>query len=56
VLERFQAALTEIVGDPWPAAVDGRPALAYAHVIPDRYNARLRLGYADPEIPALRVA
>lgn len=55
MLERFQAALTEIVAEPWPAAVDGLPAPAHAHVIPDRYNSRLRLGYGDPEIPVLRV-
>ena len=55
MLERFQAALTEIAGEPWPAAVDGRPAPAHAHVIPDRYNSRLRLGYGDPESPVLRV-
>jgi hypothetical protein len=55
MLERFQAALTEIVGQPWPAADDGRPAPAHAHVIPDRYNPRLRLGYGDPETPVLRV-
>jgi len=55
MLERFQAALTEIVGERWPAEVDGRPAPAHAHVVPDRYNSRLRLGYGDPEIPVLRV-
>jgi hypothetical protein len=55
MLERFQAALTEIVGEPWPAGVDGRLAPAHADVIPDRYNARLGLGYGDPEIPVLRV-
>lgn len=55
MLERFQAALNEIAGEPWPDAVDGRPAPAHAHVIPDRYNSRLRLGYGDPENPVLRV-
>ena len=55
MLERFQEALTEIVGEPWPAAVNGRLAPAHAHVIPDRYNPRLRLGYGDPESPVLRV-
>jgi hypothetical protein len=55
LLERFQAALTEIAGEPWPAVVDGRPAPAHAHVIPDRHNSRLRLGYGGPEIPVLRV-
>jgi hypothetical protein len=53
MLERFQAAVTEIVGEPWP--VSRRPAPAYAHVIPDRYNPRLSLGYGDPETPVLRV-
>jgi hypothetical protein len=56
MLERFQAAVTEIVGESWPAAVDGRPAPAFAQVIPDRYNARLRLGYGDHDRPVLRVA
>jgi hypothetical protein len=55
MLERFQSALTQIVGEPWPTVVDGQPAPAHAHVIPDRYNPRLRLGYGDPEIPALHV-
>jgi hypothetical protein len=55
MLERFQAALTEIGGEPWPAMVDGRPAPAHAHVIPDRYNSRLRVGYGDPKTPVLRV-
>jgi ATP-dependent Clp protease ATP-binding subunit ClpA len=55
MLERFQAALTKVLGEPWPAPVDGRLAPAHAQVIPDRYNSRLRLGYGDPESPVLRV-
>jgi hypothetical protein len=34
MLERFQAAVTEIVGESWPAAVDGRPAPAFARSSP----------------------
>lgn len=55
MLERLQIAVSEGGGEPWPPTDDGRPAPAHARVIPDRYNARLQLGYGDPSAPVLRV-
>lgn len=55
MLESFQAAITETIGEPWPTTDTGLPAAAHADVIPDRYNPQLRLGYGNPEDPVLRV-
>lgn len=55
MLEQLQDGVMKAAGEPWPAGPDGRPAPAHAHVIPDRYNAQLQLGYGDPETPVLRL-
>lgn len=55
MLEQLQTAVTQATGAPWPPTANGSPAPAHAHVIPDRYNARLQLGYGNPDIPVLRV-
>ena len=55
MLERFQAAVSETTGRPWPPAAGGGLAAAHAHVIRDRYNPRLQLGYGDPDAPVLRI-
>jgi hypothetical protein len=56
MLQRLQAAVMERTdGVPWPSAINGEPAAAYAEIVPDRYNPKLRLGYGDPAAPALSV-
>lgn len=55
MLERLQAAVTETTGRPWPSTINDKPAAAYAHVTPDRYNPRLQLGFGAPNAPVLTV-
>ena len=55
MLQQLQAAVSQTTEQPWPAAEDRQQPTPYAQIIPQRVNSPLRLGYGNPEAPALRV-
>ncbi|HTU30083.1 MAG TPA: Clp protease N-terminal domain-containing protein [Solirubrobacteraceae bacterium] len=55
MLEQLQTIVSEASGAPWPPAGGGQPAAAHTHLIQDRDNPRLQIGYGDPAAPAMRV-